>query len=69
MFNQLINSINNLPSGTNFSITQDWLNANGINATANDAISLGKQFAKVYSNYNCSLVSKGSDNLKMYKKN
>ena len=69
MFNQSINLIKTLPSETSFSITQDWLNANGINATANDAISLGKQFAKDYKIYNCSLFNKGSDNLKMYKKN
>ncbi len=69
MYNQLINLINSLSSGTSFSITQDWLNDNGINATANDAISLGKQFANDYSNNNCSLISKGSNNLKMYKKN
>lgn len=49
----LINVISSLPKGTNFSITSSWCQKNGINASPADAKALGKEFAKVYSQYNC----------------
>lgn len=67
-FNLLITLISKLKIETTFSITHDWLLANGIRTTAGNTKSLGKQFAKVYSKYNCDLISKGSDNLRLYKK-
>lgn len=68
MFNQLIIIVVNLNKGMTFSITEDWLNVNGINATASDAKVLGRQFAQAFSFYGCRYIGKMNNNLRVYEK-
>lgn len=64
----LLKLIRLLPSGTVFSITEDWLVANGVSVSPSDAKALGHKFANQYQNYGCICIGKGSNNLKSYKK-
>ena len=68
MFNQMIYLISQLKTGTTFSITEDWLKLNGINASPTNAKKLGRRFAKVYSNHSCNYLGKKSNNLRIYEK-
>ena len=52
-FQDLMNVITNLPTGTVFSITVSWCTSQGLCVNPNMMKSWGLEFAKCFSNCNC----------------
>ena len=67
-YQDFLNVVNGLPSGTVFEITVEWCTANGLSVNANLVKSFGHDFAADYARHGCSLNQIGTDNHHSYTK-
>lgn len=67
-YNDFLNVVDSLLSGTVFDITYDWCTAQGLKLTPNTAKSWGRKFVTDYVNHNCSLTGNGTDKHNTYRK-
>ena len=67
-YNDFLNVVSKLQSGTTFEITVEWCTAQGLTVNQNIVKSWGHSFANDYSKYGCSCNGTGSDNHHNYTK-
>ncbi|MDR1094311.1 MAG: single-stranded DNA-binding protein [Clostridiales bacterium] len=67
-YQEWLDLIETLPSGTEFSLGQRWREKKGIRIGKTEAIRWGRDFFQEYKKYNVKFLGKNSANLCMYKK-